>query len=156
MNYSMRIKKGKSRINMKSEVRKRIYTALCGALLTVAMTVAMTVAAPTPVFAEIGWYAIDGDTVRTPEGQHVRLLGVDTAEKKCRCQEECVLAKQAKDHVQGYLDGARHVTLEPTKTDKYGRLLAHVYVDGIDLSKTLLDKGLARPYNGEKRKTWCE
>ena len=39
--------------------------------------------------------------------------------------------------------------------DKYGRTLARVYLDGRDLSDMLIEAKLGRPYNGERRLTWC-
>jgi micrococcal nuclease len=39
--------------------------------------------------------------------------------------------------------------------DRYGRSLARVTVDGEDLAVVMVREGLARPYRGEKRASWC-
>jgi endonuclease YncB( thermonuclease family) len=37
---------------------------------------------------------------------------------------------------------------------KYFRIVADVYVDGSDLGQELIEKGLAKPYHGEKKPKW--
>lgn len=41
------------------------------------------------------------------------------------------------------------------RTDRYGRTIARVYVNGRDLGEMLIGAGLGRPYRGERRQTWC-
>jgi endonuclease YncB( thermonuclease family) len=43
------------------------------------------------------------------------------------------------------------------RLEKYaGRVLAHAQTsDGVDISKYMIEKGLARPYFGKKRQPWC-
>ena len=44
-----------------------------------------------------------------------------------------------------------------TEWDKYGgRVLGHVIIDGQSLSDMLIRAGLARPYHGEAKSSWCE
>ena len=43
------------------------------------------------------------------------------------------------------------VEIKTLKTDKYGRYLAEVYVNGNYLNKNLIDIGFAIPYEGGKR-----
>jgi endonuclease YncB( thermonuclease family) len=45
------------------------------------------------------------------------------------------------------------VRLSALDTEKYGRLLAHVHVDGVDgpLSDWMLARGLAVPYDGGRK-----
>lgn len=97
-------------------------------------------------------FVVDGDTIII-DGEKIRVMGVDTAEIHCRCQQECDLAWQAKaftaEHVR---DG---VTLERHGKDKYGRTLARVYVREGDLAALLIQNGLGRPYRGGKREGWC-
>ena len=40
------------------------------------------------------------------------------------------------------------------KTGKYGRLLADVIIDDVDLAQLLLDKGYAKAYHGGKKEEW--
>ncbi len=59
---------------------------------------------------------------------------------------------------QAALDGAREIRIEIGRRakDRYGRTLARVAVDGRDLGELLVGVGLARPYHGERRQSWCE
>lgn len=107
-----------------------------------------------PAFA--GARAYDGDTITLADGEKIRVLGVDTAEIKCRCPAECSLAIAARDFVQEQLD-TRTVEIRRARgRDKYGRTLAYVLVDGRDLAALLIERGLGRAYNGGRRKPWCE
>jgi len=122
---------------------------LCSALALTLLTF--------PALAEPGWKAIDGDTVIAPDGRRVRVVGVDTAEKACRCAQECQMAAEATDFTQRALNGARQVTLEPIpRKDRYGRVLAVVRIDGRDLAALLIENQLGRAYDGGRRKGWCE
>jgi endonuclease YncB( thermonuclease family) len=101
--------------------------------------------------------AIDGDTlVVRSTGERVRLLGVDTPElHPCRCAAECRAGVVAKSYLQGKLDSGQ-VGLERRGTDRYGRTLATVRIDGRDVAPELISAGLGRVYHGERRQPWCE
>lgn len=103
----------------------------------------------------------DGDTCRFDipgigKYQSVRLLGVDTPEKKARCLKEQFLANQAAAFTNQLLKTANKITLAPKGRDKYGRLLAWVDFDGLDLSTLLIEQGLGRSYSGGRRASWCK
>jgi endonuclease YncB( thermonuclease family) len=53
------------------------------------------------------------------------------------------------------LIAGRAVELQRTGTDKYGRTLAYVSVDGKDVGDILMQRGLARPWRGH-REPWCD
>ena len=107
---------------------------------------------------------IDGDTIavraRIWLGQdvdtRVRLFGIDTPELKARCEEEQRLAHAARDFVREKTQ-SRRVSLMDVRYDKYGRrVLARVVTaDGEDLGQALIRRGLARPYDGGARRSWC-
>jgi endonuclease YncB( thermonuclease family) len=107
---------------------------------------------------------IDGDTVvvraRVWLGQdieiRVRLDGVDTPEIKGRCPRERALALKARALVAGMLEG-RTITLTEIHYGKFaGRVVARVATEsGEDLTRILLKAGLARPYRGGRRLSWC-
>ena len=44
------------------------------------------------------------------------------------------------------------VTLYDVKTEKYGRILAEVYLDGLHINKWMLENKLAEPYDGGTKK----
>lgn len=88
----------------------------------------------------------------------VRLEGIDTPEirppKSMPNREVHILhAIEARDAVRSLILG-KHVTLTAGDFDKYGRVLARVYVDKTipDLSQWLLDEGHAVPYDGKTKK----
>jgi micrococcal nuclease len=101
---------------------------------------------------------IDGDTidVRTGGGrlERVRILGADTPETKDQRKPVQCFGPEASAHTQQRLLG-RRVALESDvePRDRYGRMLAYVYVDGVRYGDELLRLGFARlliiPPNGE-------
>jgi len=84
---------------------------------------------------------IDGDTIKISSvNENIRLWGVDTPELKTS------KGKSIKSTVNNLLLGKK-VTLDidgKKKHDKYGRLLAKVYLSGKDINKWLLTKKYAR------------
>ena len=108
---------------------------------------------------------IDGDTleveVRIWFGQdvtvNVRVLGVDTPEMKGKCPAEIEAAKKAGMFTLKLAPPGGLVQLHNVKPDKFaGRVDAIVKLaDGRDLAAALIAAGLARPYAGDKRQSWC-
>ncbi len=106
----------------------------------------------------------DGDTVRfnIPNmhpliGQNipVRLAKVDTPEIRGKCAQEKELAKQVKADVARLLSTAKRIDLINVGRPKYFRILADIQFDGQDLGIYLLGRGLAAPYSGGTKKSWC-
>ena len=110
----------------------------------------------------------DGDTIKLDVskesplikklGLSVRIKGIDTPEKgsKAKCDKENALGQQATKFTTD-LVGNKELLLSDIKWDKYGgRIVANVKVGGVDIAQELLKKGLARVYNGEKKKSWCD
>lgn len=111
-----------------------------------------------PASAAEGWTGIDGDTLRSPDGTVIRIANIDAPEAagKCKCREECRMAEAATAYVRASLSHAGVVTLRPypRPVDRYGRTLAYVLVDGVDLGESLVGEGLARRWTG-RREGWC-
>jgi endonuclease YncB( thermonuclease family) len=101
------------------------------------------------------YVVVDGDTIKDQDSGYIRLLGIDTPEIKGQCQFEKDKALDAKTYLKALIEGSNDVKIIGHKSDKYGRLLAHVLVDGQNASSLMLNSGLARPYDGKKRKGWC-
>lgn len=118
-----------------------------------------------PIEAEV-LRVVDGDTVEVRAriwlGQTVttlvRVNGVDTPERRARCQAEKDAAERATALVSGLLPVGHTVRLRDVETGKYaGRVVAGVETaDGRDLAQVLLDHKLARPYDGKARGGWCD
>lgn len=76
-------------------------------------------------------FVFDGDTVELVDGRHVRFVGINTPEVGHRGQPSQPLADAARDHLISLLPKGAHVRLrlDREKTDRYQRLLAHVFTD---------------------------
>lgn len=84
----------------------------------------------------------------------VRIYGIDTPELNDKRPDIKQLARQAKARVIA-LTGKNHkVELNIVGRDKYFRLDGIVFSDGVSIADTLLEEGLAKPYNGEGPKPW--
>ncbi len=105
---------------------------------------------------------IDGDSLildidlgfRTHIEIPVRLAHINTPELRDSNEENRARAKQAKDELAVRLiDPAVTIrSLKPFKGDKYGRWLVEIInSSGVNVNQTLLDLGLAEPYEGGKR-----
>lgn len=92
---------------------------------------------------------IDGDTVELRGGSFVRYLGIDTPEVREKLEQGWRYSPEAYSlNAKEYnrkLIGNKKIKLEfdVRKKDKYGRLLAYVYVDGKMLNEELLRQGYA-------------
>lgn len=105
----------------------------------------------------------DGDTITVtiPEwppliGKQisVRVNGIDTPEMKDKNERIKILARKAKFIVQQRLENCDKITLKNPKRGKYFRIVADVYCHDENISKTLIDLGLAIPYDGGKKIEW--
>ncbi len=90
-------------------------------------------------------YVYDGDTVKLANGEKVRYLGIDTPEMNYNKPPAQYLAEEAKAFNRKLVDG-KIVRLEfdAQRRDKYHRLLAHVYVDGLSINKKMIEEGYAK------------
>jgi endonuclease YncB( thermonuclease family) len=86
----------------------------------------------------------DGDTLRLDDGRRVRLIGVNTPELG-RGRADEVNALQAKQLLETLVErgsGSIRVCQDAEATDRYGRLLAHLYDrDGKSINHELLAQG---------------
>jgi endonuclease YncB( thermonuclease family) len=107
---------------------------------------------------------IDGDTFSAQVAiwpgvsvtTKVRLRGIDAPEMHARCRQERSKAEAARGALRTMLaEGG--VALRRVGLGKYaGRVLADAATDATpDVSAAMLAKGLARPYRGGRRKSWC-
>ena len=84
---------------------------------------------------------------------HVRLLGIDTPEIKTKNEDEKSIAHLAQKTLSDLILN-KNVSLKNTSLDKYGRILATVYMDdGIEISKWAIEKRFAVYYDGGTKKS---
>ena len=94
---------------------------------------------------------VDGDTVELSGGRLVRYIGIDTPEVRRRRGGEWVVDPEpfgmaARDANAALVQGKRvFLEYDVEERDKYGRLLAYVYVDGEMVNATLMRDGYAQP-----------
>jgi endonuclease YncB( thermonuclease family) len=99
----------------------------------------------------------DGDTItiasKLPNTEtpiyrfSVRLSGIDSAEIHGKTQNEKKHAIVARDKLHELIFG-KMVHLKNISTEKYGRMLADVYLDNLHINQWMLDQHLAIPYDG--------
>lgn len=77
----------------------------------------------------------------------VRLTGIDAPEIKGKSEEEKELAKQARDFVSNLILN-KYVRLENVESEKYGRILADVYIGDVHLNELLIKERYAVKYGG--------
>ena len=107
----------------------------------------------------------DGDTcyVTAPtlpeplQKMSVRILGIDTPEMRAECAEEKKLALKGREFANRMFRAAEKIEFANLKWDKYGgRILADVYLDGKLYKDEIINAGLAKPYDGGTKESWCE
>lgn len=111
---------------------------------------------------------VDGDTVEfeaaflpdpLPKKLSIRVWGVDTPEKsfRAKCDSERARGEEASKFTKDLVSHAKTIQISIYEWDKFGgRVLGDVIIDGNSLTKMLLDKGYAREYYGDAKKSWCE
>ncbi|MBC7328267.1 thermonuclease family protein, partial [bacterium] len=88
---------------------------------------------------------IDGDTFVLKSGQHVRLIGINAPELHHPVLGEEPYGKEAKEHLEKLIKGKKvRLEFDVQKYDKYGRLLAYVYVDKIFVNAKMVEDGYAQ------------
>jgi micrococcal nuclease len=109
------------------------------------------------VYALIAIVVVDGDTIRFNGTSH-RLIGFDTPETgyHARCEAEHRLGIAATHRLEELIRSGHAILQTSGRRDRYGRSLSRLYVDGRDVGDILIDEGFARPYDGGKRKSWCD
>lgn len=91
---------------------------------------------------------IDGDTLLLSNGERVRLIGVDTPELYHPLKPVQYFAREASEFTRQMAEG-KTVRLEYDwqRRDKYGRLLAYVYLgDGVLLNAEIIKQGYGFAY----------
>ena len=107
---------------------------------------------------------VDGDTIDVLIdlgfdilfASRVRLAGIDTPESRTSDKAEKVLGLEAKEYLKKQLKDAKSVVIRTEKMDsseKYGRILGWVYVDGDSesINNKMINDGYAWGYLGETK-----
>jgi micrococcal nuclease len=105
---------------------------------------------------------VDGDTIDADISltKRIRLAGVDTPESRTTDVEEKKLGLDAKDWLKNRLQFAKDILIKtelPDSTEKYGRIIGHLFINGEDksLNNQMISEGYALAYDGgTKDKDW--
>jgi micrococcal nuclease len=77
----------------------------------------------------------------------VRLNGIDTPEIKGKTEDEKTIAVEARNKLTDLIMNQR-VTLKNVQNEKYGRILADVYLGDLHINQWMLDQHFAVKYDG--------
>ncbi len=107
---------------------------------------------------------VDGDTIdvdidlgfNVSFSQRVRLAGIDTPESRTSDKAEKALGLESKDYLKSKLKEAKDViikTEKPDSSEKYGRILGWLYVDGdtVSINDHMIEDGYAWGYLGDTK-----
>jgi micrococcal nuclease len=107
---------------------------------------------------------VDGDTIDVLIdlgfdilfASRVRLAGIDTPESRTKDLAEKALGLESKEYLKKYLKDAKSVIIKTEKMDsseKYGRILGWVYVNGDteSLNDKMINDGYAWGYLGDTK-----
>jgi len=111
---------------------------------------------------------VDGDTIDADIDlgfdisltKRIRLAGIDTPESRTRDLKEKELGIDAKNWLKHQLEDTFDVVIrteKPDSTEKYGRIIGHLFINGQDesLNNQMITEGYALPYDGgTKDKNW--
>ena len=110
-----------------------------------------------PIYSGYVIKVYDGDTItiasKLPYNESplyrfpVRLNGIDTPEIKGKTEDEKISAHAAKKALENLILH-KTVVLKNIQQEKYGRILADVYMEQLHLNKWMLDNKYAVPYDG--------
>lgn len=107
---------------------------------------------------------IDGDTIDVDIDlgfdislmKRVRMAGIDTPESRTKDKNEKALGLESKEYLKYKLKDAKEIVIKtelPDSSEKYGRVLGWVYIDGQDksINESMIEDGYAWGYMGETK-----
>ncbi len=104
---------------------------------------------------------VDGDTIDADIDlgfdisltKRIRFAGIDTPESRTTNIKEKAMGLESKEWLKKALEGAKDIiikTEKPDSTEKYGRIIGHLFIDGQEtsLNNQMIDEGYALAYDG--------
>ena len=104
---------------------------------------------------------VDGDTIDADIdlgfditlSKRIRLAGIDTPESRTKDEYEKKLGLESKEWLKKHLEGAKDILIKtelPDSTEKYGRIIGHLYINGeeISVNNKMINEGYAWEYDG--------
>ena len=84
----------------------------------------------------------DGDTCTTESGEKIRLACIDAPEIRGK-NADPLKAKASKEFINNLLSNKK-VTIKRIDTDRYGRTVAEIFIEGINIQKLMVKNGFAK------------
>ena len=97
-------------------------------------------------------YCYDGDTCTTIKGEKIRLACINTPELKGK-KANPIPAKQARDFLNDLII-KKEVSIRRITKDRYGRTVAELFKDGVNVQELIVKEGLGEIY--QKYAYQCE
>jgi micrococcal nuclease len=107
---------------------------------------------------------VDGDTIdvdidlgfNVSFSQRVRLAGIDTPESRTTDKAEKALGLEAKEYLKSKVKDAKQIVIKtekPDSSEKYGRILGWLYIDGntVSVNDQMIEDGHAWGYLGDTK-----
>jgi micrococcal nuclease len=104
---------------------------------------------------------VDGDTIDADIDlgfdisltKRIRLAGIDTPESRTSDAYEKKLGLQAKEWLKHKLENAKDIIIKtelPDSTEKYGRIIGHLFINGeeVSVNNQMISEGHAWNYDG--------
>ena len=108
---------------------------------------------------------VDGDTIDADIDlgfdisltKRIRLAGIDTPESRTTDAYEKKLGLEVKEWLKHRLEGAKDILIKtelPDSTEKYGRIIGHLYINGeaTSVNNQMIVEGYAWEYDGGTKK----
>ena len=124
-------------MNLKDEFHA-VRAAFAAALLTLGLLLPSSAMAQSVTIRR----CYDGDTCTTTAGEKIRLACIDTPELRGQ-RADPGPARLARDHLRAMVVG-RRVDIRRITTDRYGRTVAELYANGINVQQAMVSSGNAR------------
>ena len=86
----------------------------------------------------------DGDTCTTTDGEKIRLACIDTPELKGK-KADLIPAEEARDFLNDLLANEK-VSIRRITKDRYGRTVAELFKNDINVQELIFDKGYGKIY----------
>ena len=86
----------------------------------------------------------DGDTCTTESGEKIRLACIDAPEIRGK-NADPLKAKASKEFINNLLSNKK-VKIKRIDTDRYGRSIAEIFIEGTNIQKLMVQNGFAKIY----------
>lgn len=91
---------------------------------------------------------LDGDTVYLSDGSKIRLYGIDAPERRQ------AYGSKSRDVLATMAGGS--VRIEKMDVDRYGRIVAVVWINGVNVNRVMVEAGAAWVYDRYCRADFCD